>query len=193
MSEDLQNRKKPVLKQQNLQVLGHSLPQYRILIQILACCIDQVRQNRSFQYIDRTQQKFILEIVWFECFLLRAAYWTINILPIVNSFDDPFLASKIAKIQDLQVDLTELNFLETLTLCKREHGITQETIKQLGAINENALLALGRYIIQRGHQWPRFGRLLLALRSLGDGAPNNNSMIYVVFKDIIGQILSSPS
>lgn len=182
----------PISKQQNLQVLGNSLPQYRILIQILACCIDQVRQNRSFQCIDRIQQKRILEVVWFECFLLRAAYWTINVLPIVNSFGDPVLTSKISQFQDLHVDLTELHFLETITLCKRELGITQEAGKQLRAINENALLSLGRYIIQRGHQWPRYGRLLLALRSLGDGTPNNNSMIYVAFKGIIGQILSTP-
>lgn len=162
---------------------------YRILIQILVGCIEQARQNRHFQFLDTSQQNVILQVVWFECFLLRAACWTIDVLPIVASCKDSRLTGTIEKIQGLQLDLTELCLMETMILFRKEHGTTRAAVEQLESINEGTLLSLGRYILHKGHPWPRYGRLLLTIRSLSDHVLDT-SIIYLVFKGIIAELLS---
>lgn len=164
----------------------HNQSKYRILIQILVSCIDQARQNEQFRYLHKQQQDVILEVVWFECFLLRVACWTIDILPIIDSLNEVSLKTAIAKIKSMQLDYTELNLLETIILCRKEFGISSVAIRQLEMINEGALLSLGRYILQQGHPWPRYGKLLLALRGLG---VNFNSGVYAMFKNIIRGVL----
>lgn len=176
-------------KQRFNQLIDGNQQRYRILIQILVCCIDQVRQNRSFQYLDRGQQDYILGVVWFECFLLRAAYWTIDVLPIVDGFNDTLITTEIAKLQELELDLTELYLMETLILCRKELGVTAARVEQLEYIQESSLLSLGHYVLHKGRHWPRYGRLLLGLRSIRETMQSNNSIIYVAFKGIIADLI----
>lgn len=161
---------------------------YRILIQILLGCIEQVRQNGHFQYLTREQQNSILRDVWFEVFLLRAACWTIDVVPII--VDDVRLKSAIEKIQGLQLDQTEMCSMETLILFRKDLGRNQEIVGQLELVNESALLSLGRYILHKGHPWHRFGRLILALRTMSDQV-QSNSFIYRILKDSLNTIIFS--
>ena len=163
---------------------------YRILIQILVSCIEQARHG-TLLYFDRAQQNIILGVVWFECFLLRAACWTIDVLPVVETCKDTSLAMSLSKIQGFQVDLTELCLLETLILCRKEFGTTPVAVKQLEAIHEGALLSMGRYILHKGYTRNRYGKLLTTLRSLGDPVENNKSRIYHLFKSLIGGLLAA--
>lgn len=159
---------------------------YRILIQILVGCIDQARQNEQFRYLHKHQQDVILEVVWFECFLLRASCWTIDILPIIESLNEVALKNTIWKIKSLNLDYTELSLVETMILCRKEFGISDLSKGQLKLIYECAIVTLRRYNLHQGHPWPRYGRLLLALRGHG---VNNNSGVYSVFENVIRDVL----
>lgn len=161
---------------------------YRILIQILLGCIEQVRQNGHFQYLTGEQQNSILRDAWFEVFLLRAACWTIDVVPII--VEDIRLKSAIERIQGLQLDQTEMCSMETLILFRKDLGRNQEIVGQLELVNESALLSLGRYILHKGHPWHRFGRLILALRAMGDQV-QSNSFIYRILKDSLNTIIFS--
>lgn len=161
---------------------------YRILIQILLGCIEQVRQNGHFQYLTREQQNRILRDVWFEVFLLRAACWTIDVVPII--VEDIRLKSAIERIQGLQLDQTEMCLMETLILFRKGLGRDQEIVGQLELVNESALLSLGGYILHKGHPWHRFGRLILALRTMSDQV-QSNSFIYRILKDSLNTIIFS--
>lgn len=176
-------------QQRQTQLIDANQQRYRVLIQILVSCFEQVRQNRSFQYLDKEQQNVILELVWFDCFLLRAACWTIDVRPIVENCEDYTLALAIKKIQELHLDLTELSIMETLILCRKEFGTSQSSMKQLDSIHEGALCLLVRYTLGRGQPWPRYGRLLMAIRSLGDYMQNRKSKIYILFMGIIKGLL----
>lgn len=161
---------------------------YRILIQILLGCIEQVRQNGHFQYLTREQQNSILRDVWFEVFLLRAACWTIDVVPII--VEDIRLKSAIERIQGLQLDQTEMCLMETLIMFRKDLGRNQEIVGQLELVNESALLSLGRYILHKGHPWHRFGRLILAIRTMSDQV-QTNSFIYRTLKDSLNTIIFS--
>lgn len=161
--------------------------QYRILTQILVSCVRQARCNEHFRHFAKDQQDVILELVWFECFLMRAANWTIDIVPILESLHEPHLRHAIEKIKLLRIDLIELTLLETLILCRKEFGLSEITIKHLELINDGAILALGKYVLQQGYPWTRYGKLLLALRTL---TVNFESFIQnVLFKNIIKDVI----
>lgn len=160
---------------------------FRILIQILISCIGQTRQNEYLQYMrDRSDQNKVLEVVWFECFVIRAACWTIDVLPMIKSCKDNQLAQKIANIQSLSLDFTEVYLLETLVLCRS--GRTQDR-KHLDSIHDRVLLSLGRYILHKGLSWQRYGSLLTSIRDLRNSICGG--MIHSVFSSIIHNILTS--
>lgn len=161
---------------------------YRILIQILLGCIEQVRQNGHFQYLTREQQNSILRDVWFEVFLLRAACWTIDVVPII--LDDIRLKSAIEMIQGLQLDQTEMCLMETLILFRKDLGRNQGIVGQLDIVNESSLLSLGRYILHKGHPWQRFSKLILTIRNMSDQG-QSNSFIYRVLRDSLNTIVFS--
>lgn len=169
--------------------LDYNQQKYTILVQILMSCINQARQNMHFQYLHKQEQNVILEVVWFECFLLRAACWTIDIVPIVESCMDHDLTLSIERIKSLGLDWTEIVFIETLILCRKELGMSKQSKKQLEIIHENALICLGRYTLNRGYPIQRYGKLISAVRDLVTNQRNGN--IYVVFRSIIGNILGS--
>lgn len=68
--------------------LGHSGSadglSVQILSQVLMACIRQVRHNEHFAIFSRAQQNEILRHVWYECFLLRVANWSIDISSLVE-------------------------------------------------------------------------------------------------------------
>lgn len=161
---------------------------YRILIQILLGCIEQVRQNGHFQYLTREQQNSILRDVWFEVFLLRAACWTIDVVPII--LDDIRLKSAIEMIKGLQLDQTEMCLMETLILFRKDLGRNQGIVGQLDIVNESSLLSLGRYILHKGHPWQRFGKLILTIRNMSDQG-QSNSFIYRILRDSLNTIIFS--
>lgn len=181
-------KSKVVLNQHQMKSsLDCNQQKYTILVQILMNCIFEARQNIHFQYLPKQEQNVIMEVVWFECFLLRAACWTIDILPIIESCKDIELTLSITKIKSLGLDLTELCFLETLVLCRKELGMSKQSRKQLEMIHDNALLSLGRYTLHRGCPIQRYGKLISAVRDLVTN--QRNGTIYGVFRSIIGNIL----
>lgn len=182
--------KASVQPQHHPQSLLHQLAEgnehrYRILVQILISCTKCTRENIHFQLLDKSQQKVILRATWFECFLLRAGCWTLDVLPIMEICKDPVLTSTISQIQSLRLDLTELCLMETLILCRKELATNEDNMKQLEAINERSLLALGRYSLYKALSWTRYGKLLVALRSLSDHLQLTNSLIYKLYRNVV--------
>lgn len=147
-----------------------------------------MRQNGHFQYLTREQQNSILRDVWFEVFLLRAACWTIDVVPII--LDDIRLKSAIEMIQGLQLDQTEMCLMETLILFRKDLGRNQGIVGQLDIVNESSLLSLGRYILHKGHPWQRFSKLILTIRNMSDQG-QSNSFIYRVLRDSLNTIVFS--
>uniref|UniRef100_A0A182PCS7 NR LBD domain-containing protein n=1 Tax=Anopheles epiroticus TaxID=199890 RepID=A0A182PCS7_9DIPT len=82
-------------------------------------CIRQVRHNEHFAVFSRAQQNEILRHVWYECFLLRVANWSIDVSSLVERCCDAHLRSVVEDIKALRVDLIELSLLETLILCRK--------------------------------------------------------------------------
>uniref|UniRef100_A0AAG5CPB8 Nuclear receptor domain-containing protein n=1 Tax=Anopheles atroparvus TaxID=41427 RepID=A0AAG5CPB8_ANOAO len=122
----------------------------QILSQVLMACIRQVRHNEHFAIFSRTQQNEILRHVWYECFLLRVANWSIDISALVDRCCDGHLRSVLDDIRALQVDLIEISLLETLILCRK--GLPA------GGPASLLLLALWSPV--------RLGKLLLGLRTV---------------------------
>lgn len=91
----------------------------QILSQILISCLRQAKCNEYFCKLEKIQQDIILNSVWSECFVLRASHWSLDISSIVNSTGDVHLRRAIADAKTLQADVMELNFLETLILCRK--------------------------------------------------------------------------
>ncbi|XP_055605206.1 retinoic acid receptor RXR-gamma-like [Uranotaenia lowii] len=124
-----------------------SAPQ--ILTQVLVACIRQARVNESFALFSREQQNRILRHVWFECFLLRVANWSIDISAIVNRCSDEILKNIVYNTKSLQVDLIEIALMETLILCRKEFALGAKETQQLESTSETALIALGHYSMQQ--------------------------------------------
>lgn len=61
----------------------------QILSQILVTCLQQAKANENFRHFDMQQQHHILRHVWSECFVLRAAHWTIDIGFIIERYVYP--------------------------------------------------------------------------------------------------------
>uniref|UniRef100_A0A1B0C9U6 Nuclear receptor domain-containing protein n=3 Tax=Lutzomyia longipalpis TaxID=7200 RepID=A0A1B0C9U6_LUTLO len=155
---------------------------YQIMVQILIACIKQARCNEDFRHLDSHLQSSILQVVWPECFILRASHWSIDIRSIIESCHDLKVAVDSFNVK---ADLVELNLLETLILCRREFSTNNEETLQLELISDRALLALGRYTIQKEGQWQRFGKLIICLRGLAFYTNGLKS----IFRHIIGDII----
>ncbi|KAM7363097.1 nuclear hormone receptor 83 [Cochliomyia hominivorax] len=155
----------------SLSSLYSGLPQtgnalnFQMLAQILVTCLRQAKSNEQFRTLSRCQQETILYSVWSECFVLRASHWTLDITDVFEACGDVALQRIIKEAKQLKADVMELNFLETLILCRKEYALNAEYACLLESYTNNALLALARYTAQKSH-WLRFGSLLLALRQL---------------------------
>uniref|UniRef100_A0A182SFW3 Nuclear receptor domain-containing protein n=1 Tax=Anopheles maculatus TaxID=74869 RepID=A0A182SFW3_9DIPT len=126
----------------------------QILSQVLMACIRQVRHNEHFAIFSRLQQNEILRHVWYECFLLRVANWSIDISSLVERCCDGHLRSVMEDIKALRVDLIELSLLETLILCRKgslrfEYALSVREANQLEHLAERALVALSHYSWQQ--------------------------------------------
>ncbi|XP_053667694.1 nuclear receptor subfamily 2 group F member 6 [Anopheles marshallii] len=121
----------------------------QILSQVLMACIRQVRHNEHFAILSRMQQNEILRHVWYECFLLRVANWSIDISSLVERCCDGHLRSVVEDIKALRVDLIELSLLETLILCRKEYALSEREANQLEHLAERALTALSHYSWQQ--------------------------------------------
>uniref|UniRef100_A0A6E8VF33 Nuclear receptor domain-containing protein n=1 Tax=Anopheles coluzzii TaxID=1518534 RepID=A0A6E8VF33_ANOCL len=136
----------------------------QILSQVLMACIRQVRHNEHFAIFGRAQQNEILRHVWYECFLLRVANWSIDISSLVERCCDGHLRSVMEDIKALRVDLIELSLLETLILCRKEFALSAREATQLEQFAERALVALEPTAALPAPA--RLGKLLLGLRTV---------------------------
>ncbi|XP_073820256.1 nuclear hormone receptor 83 [Musca autumnalis] len=159
---------------------------FQMLAQILVTCLRQAKSNEQFRTLSRCQQDAILHLVWSECFVLRASHWTLDISAVFEACGDVTLQRIINEAKEINADVMELNFLETLILCRREYALSAEYASLLESYSNNALLALARYTAQQSN-WLRFGSLLLALRqlSLRRYECTLNSLFRTIVKDII--------
>ncbi|XP_017035505.1 nuclear receptor subfamily 2 group E member 1 [Drosophila kikkawai] len=138
---------------------------FQILAQILVTCLRQAKANEQFALLERCQQDAILQVVWSEVFVLRASHWSLDISSMVEGCGDDQLKRLIFEAQQLKADVLELNFLETLILCRKELALTAEYSVILGSHSNAALVSLARYTLQQSN-YLRFGQLLLGLRQL---------------------------
>uniref|UniRef100_A0A2K6VB68 Uncharacterized protein n=1 Tax=Anopheles darlingi TaxID=43151 RepID=A0A2K6VB68_ANODA len=137
-----------------LQVAGNSGTRgdglsVQILSQVLLACIRQVRHNEHFAVLSRMQQDEILRHVWYECFLLRVANWSIDISALVDRCCDAHLRSVLVDVRGLQVDLIELSLLETLLLCRKEYALGEREADQLAQLADRTLIALSHYSVRQ--------------------------------------------
>ncbi|XP_050090762.1 vitamin D3 receptor [Anopheles aquasalis] len=121
----------------------------QILSQVLLACMRQVRHNEHFAVLSRMQQDEILRHVWYECFLLRVANWSIDISALVDRCCDAHLRSILGDVRALQVDLIELSLLETLLLCRKEYALSEREADQLAQLADRTLIALSHYSVQQ--------------------------------------------
>ncbi|XP_055605210.1 retinoic acid receptor RXR-gamma [Uranotaenia lowii] len=150
-----------------------SAPQ--ILTQVLVACIRQARVNESFALFSREQQNRILRHVWFECFLLRVANWSIDISAIVNRCSDEILKNIVYNTKSLQVDLIEIALMETLILCRKASSE--------GGSNGTTTLMPPPFALPPPLCY-RFGKLLLGLRGLS--MPCYESSVRAMFRAVTG-------
>ncbi|XP_062565221.1 uncharacterized protein LOC134227623 [Armigeres subalbatus] len=141
--------KRPVMSRSSTELSTEDNIPTQILIQVLAACIRQARANESFATFSREQQNRILQHVWFECFILRVANWSIDISSIVERCADEQLRSIVQHTKALRVDLIELSLLETIILCRKEYALSAKEVQQLESTSETALIALGHYSMQQ--------------------------------------------
>lgn len=92
---------------------------FQMLAQILVTCLRQAKSNEQFRTLSRCQQETILHSVWSECFVLRASHWTLDITAVFDACGDVALKRIIDEAKQLKADVMELNFLETLILCRK--------------------------------------------------------------------------
>ncbi|XP_013118312.1 nuclear hormone receptor family member fax-1 isoform X2 [Stomoxys calcitrans] len=116
---------------------------FQLLTQILVTCLRQAKSNEQFRTLPSSQQETILHLACGDVALHRI----------------------IEEAKQINADVMELSFLETLILCRREYALNGEYATLLENYSNNALLALARYTAQQSN-WLRFGSLLLALRQL---------------------------
>ncbi|EDW83837.1 uncharacterized protein Dwil_GK13826 [Drosophila willistoni] len=138
---------------------------FQILAQILVTCLRQAKQNEQFRLLESSQQDAILQVVWSECFILRASHWSLDISGMIDSCGDNQLKRLIFDAKQLRADILELNFLETLILCRKELALTPEYGILLEANTNAALVSLARYTLHQSNCL-RFGQLILGLRQL---------------------------
>lgn len=92
---------------------------FQMLAQILVTCLRQAKSNEQFRTLSRCQQDAILHLVWSECFVLRASHWTLDISAVFEACGDVALQRIINEAKQINADVMELNFLETLILCRK--------------------------------------------------------------------------
>eukprot|EP00099_Drosophila_melanogaster_P022224 NP_649647.1 hormone receptor 83 [Drosophila melanogaster] len=138
---------------------------FQILAQILVTCLRQAKANEQFALLDRCQQDAIFQVVWSEIFVLRASHWSLDISAMIDGCGDEQLKRLICEAHQLRADVLELNFMESLILCRKELAINAEYAVILGSHSKAALISLARYTLQQSN-YLRFGQLLLGLRQL---------------------------
>jgi nuclear receptor, other families, insect len=123
----------------------------KILSQIFSTCLSQSQQH--LESISQLQRDVILRHVYKELFIVRAAYWPIDISNALKSCIDDndcsgqFLMDMINAIKALNLDLMELSLLETLILNSRtDLAIDNRERSQLNFNFESAAIRLAYYI-----------------------------------------------
>ncbi|XP_067614562.1 retinoic acid receptor RXR-beta [Eurosta solidaginis] len=159
---------------------------FQILAQILVTCLRQAKCNEQFRRLAAAQQECILSVVWHECFVLRASHWSLDISAMIDACGDTKLRRIIADAKMLRADVMELNFLETLILCRKELAMSAENAVLLESYANDALVSLARYTMQQSN-WLRFGTLLLGLRQLTQRCYESilSSLFHSIVKDIV--------
>ncbi|XP_075145075.1 uncharacterized protein LOC142220069 [Haematobia irritans] len=163
-----------------------SMVNMQLLTQILVTCLRQASANEQFRTLPFCQQETILHLVWSECFVLRASHWTLDITAVFRACGDVALQRTIEEAKQIKADVMELNFLETLILCRKEYALNAEYATLLENYSNNALLALARYTAQQSN-WLRFGSLLLSLRQLS--LRHYESTLTGLFRPIVKDII----
>ncbi|KAH8417520.1 hypothetical protein KR222_001329 [Zaprionus bogoriensis] len=160
----------------------------QILAQILVTCLRQAKLNEQFRLLERAQQDVILQVVWAECFILRASHWSLDISAMIEGCGDAQLKLLIFEAQQLRADVMELNCLETLILSRKELALSSDYALILEAHANGALCSLARYTLQRSH-WLRFGQLLLGLRQLC--LRRYDCALSSMFREVVADILKT--
>ncbi|XP_076435320.1 nuclear receptor subfamily 2 group F member 6-like [Babylonia areolata] len=144
---------------------------------ILLASLRRAQHNYFFRALHPREQIVQMEKRWSELFLLAASHWPVDISCIIarllrissspcpDNDDEAVLTSVqnvISTFHSLQADVTELPFLETLILLRKDTN-------RMDLLLEQAQLALAHYTQHsraHAHTTARFGRLLLTLPCL---------------------------
>ncbi|XP_039492540.1 nuclear receptor subfamily 2 group E member 1 [Drosophila santomea] len=161
---------------------------FQILAQILVTCLRQAKANEQFALLDRCQQDAILQVVWSEIFVLRASHWSLDISAMIEGCGDEQLKRLIFEAHQLRADVLELNFLESLILCRKDLAISPEYAVVLVSHSNAALISLARYTLQQSN-YMRFGQLLLGLRQLS--LKRFDCALSCMFRTVVRDILKS--
>ncbi|XP_058454543.1 retinoic acid receptor RXR-gamma [Malaya genurostris] len=163
----------------NRKLQARTIHPSQILAQVMVACIRQARVNESFASFSREQQNQILRHVWFECFILRVANWSIDISSIVERCADESLREIVHRTKALKVDLIEISLLETMILCRKAQSPPNNSSSSTRGRSDRPLvstfLPFSCY---------RFGKLLLGLRGLSMHCYETS--VRAMFREIAG-------
>ncbi|XP_077294929.1 nuclear hormone receptor 83 [Arctopsyche grandis] len=142
-----------VQQERGPRILGNFLN--KILTNIMYVAIQEAKSNSEFAFITKDDQNVILKHVWYELFILRAAYWPIDIMPFIS----PRMRIAIFSCKNLDADDIERKFMETLILCRMATKINISLSLEMAASRTLSALL-------RSSPAPRPARLLLTLRAI---------------------------
>lgn len=157
----------------------------QILLHILAACLSDAHGNEHFRRLDRRLQQHLLRHVWPECFVLRAAHWSIDVGAIVEQCDCPTLRLAMRRARDVRADFTELQLLETVVLCRPDLATGAAEHALLEQISDGAVQRLAAYALQQHRTWTRFGRMLLGLRAIVWQAPMADCVLTALMRHVV--------
>ncbi|XP_072158637.1 nuclear receptor subfamily 2 group E member 1 isoform X2 [Bemisia tabaci] len=169
-----------------------------IAAQILLSFIKQTRKTEPFDCLSKDDQNTILSSVWPLQFLLRVAYWPINIIPDLKNSERSrlpgctltcpiLLRRSVRTLQNLRLDAMEISLIESLILTRPDLLYDTQTIgyERVCEFQERTLVALQHYTLMNSSK--RFGQIMTALLTL-NSQQISSAINRVFFSPIVGQV-----
>ncbi|XP_049822379.1 LOW QUALITY PROTEIN: nuclear receptor subfamily 2 group E member 1 [Aethina tumida] len=150
---------------------------HEMAAQVLLISIKQARCNAGFGLLNRLSQNIILSHLWAPLFILRLSYW-----PVDTSNVLPTHRKSLQKLQDLKLDLTELELVENLVLCRADLLDDKEQITLAENVREKALEEL----FLKTFDNKRLLHILLSVPHLFN--PTAHELYLALFKPVIGSV-----
>ncbi|XP_017768635.1 PREDICTED: nuclear receptor subfamily 2 group E member 1-like [Nicrophorus vespilloides] len=149
-------------------------PQHELAAQILLVSVKQARKSSTFGCLTKDSQNTILSHLWSPLFILRASQWPTEI-----QMGD--IKCTVNALKKMKIDCNEIDFLESLLLCRRDLLKDPTQISLIEKMLEKLIEGFTGKVNSN-----RICNLLMALPMLF--SPDANTINSVLFQPIIGLI-----